>query len=734
MNRLFSILILMLATLPANAASEEDLLRVEQAFTFEAIADDNDIVVRWRAEPGYYLYKKRFGFKNLNDSVRLGAPVYTEGEIHEDQFFGKSEIYRGDFEVRIPYTRIPGSENTVDLELKLQGCADIGLCYPPQTWTASVALPVESETAAGANLLAAIKDGNDVTSGDFLPVDQAFSFTATPINNGWVELGWQIAVGYYLYRDHLGFVATGSGQTVGEPVLPDGKKNHDEYFGDVEVYYDELILRLPVQSMSGSLDLTVNYQGCAEDGICYPPTAKSVTLDLTTAGIAQSGLSGPGSSVAVSEEDRLAGLISRGSLAWVVAAFFGFGVLLAFTPCVLPMVPILSSILVGHGEKIGTGRALSLSLAYVIAMSLTYTVAGVAAALLGQNLQAAFQHPAILISFSAVFVVLSLSMFGLYELQIPASLQTRLTLSSQKQKGGTLLGAGIMGLLSALIVGPCVAAPLTAALIVIGQTGDAVRGGLALFALSLGMGAPLIAFGTSAGRLLPKAGPWMNAIKAGFGILLLGVAVWMLERIIAPAMTLALWAALLIGSGVFMGAMTSLGNNPPASRKLAKATGLLAVVYGVILLLGAASGGSDPLRPLAGGLLGGEQQPGLSFKRIKTTEDLDRELKLASADGRLAMLDFYADWCISCKEMERSTFHDQAVLNALDGAVLLQADVTANDSADQALLERFGIFGPPTIAFFDLQGFEMRGFRQVGYASADEFAELVNRANQAAGL
>ena len=725
MTRFLSILILVLTALPANAASDEDLLRVEQAFTFDVLADDNDIIVKWRAEPGYYLYKKRFGFGSLDDSVRLGEPGYPEGEIHEDEFFGKSEIYREDFEVRIPYTRDPGSGNTAKLELKLQGCADIGLCYPPQTWTASVDLPAESEAATGPNLLEALKNRNDVGSDEFLPVDQAFSFTATTINSGWVELGWQIAIGYYLYRDHLGFEATGPGQTVGEPVLPDGKKKHDEYFGDSEVYYDELILRLPVQSSSGSLDLKVSYQGCAEDGICYPPTTKSVSLDLTTSGVASSGSRGSG---AISEEDRLASLISGGSLAWVMAAFFGFGILLAFTPCVLPMVPILSSIIVGHGEKITTTRALSLSLAYVIAMSLTYTVAGVAAALLGQNLQAAFQHPAILISFSAVFVALSMSMFGFYELQIPASWQTRLTSSSQKQKGGTLLGAGVMGLLSALIVGPCVAAPLTAALIVIGQTGDALRGGLALFALSMGMGAPLIAFGASAGRLLPKAGPWMNAVKAGFGVLLLGVAIWMLERIIPPAMTLALWAALLIGTGVFMGAMTSLGDNPPASRKLAKATGLLAVVYGVILLLGAASGGSDPLRPLAGGLLGGEQQPGLSFKRIKTSADLDRELKLAGTDGRLTMLDFYADWCVSCKEMERSTFHDPAVLDALDGAVLLQADVTANDADDQALLKRFGIFGPPTIAFFDLQGVEMRGYRQVGYASADEFAELVHRA------
>ena len=734
MNRIMTLLALLVLSAGASAFSEEDLLRVEEAFSYSVRAEASDIVFRLRAEPGYYLYKKRFGFKSLDNSVQLGEAQFPEGEIHEDEFFGKSVIYRDEFEVRIPYSRAGTTPGELELQLKLQGCADIGLCYPPQTWPATVTLPSSSGSVAGTNLLNAL--GESTGSGDdqFLPVDEAFSFTATTVNAGWVELGWQIAEGYYLYRDQLAFETTVSGQAVGQPVMPEGQSKHDEYFGDTVVYYRELLLRLPVQSDSGSMDLTVRYQGCAEDGICYPPTVKTVSLDLTTTGVSERGTAGQVSPQPVSEEDRLAGLIRDGSLGWVMAAFFGFGILLAFTPCVLPMVPILSSIIVGQGDRISTARAISLSLAYVLAMSLTYTVAGVAAALLGQNLQAAFQHPAILISFSAVFVALSLSMFGFYELQIPASWQTRLASTSQGQKGGTLVGAGVMGFLSALIVGPCVAAPLTAALIVIGQTGDAIRGGAALFLLSLGMGAPLIAFGASAGRLLPKAGPWMNAVKAAFGILLLGVAIWMLERIIPPAATLVLWAALLVGSGVFMGAMSPLGESASGGRKLGKAVGLLAMVYGVILLVGAASGGSDPLRPLAGGLLGGKHQEALAFKRIKSTADLDRELASASAEGRLTMLDFYADWCVSCKEMERYTFHDPTVLAELEGAVLLQADVTANDDEDQALLKRFGIFGPPTIAFFDTTGAEMRGFRQVGYASADDFSELVGRARKAAGL
>jgi thiol:disulfide interchange protein DsbD len=441
----------------------------------------------------------------------------------------------------------------------------------------------------------------------------------------------------------------------------------------------------------------------------------------------------PAASAPVSEQDRLATLIRDGALPWVVAMFFGFGLLLAFTPCVLPMVPILSSIIVGHGSSMSTRRAFSLSLVFVLAMSLTYTVAGVAAALLGQNLQAAFQHPLILIGFSAVFVVLALAMFDVYELQMPAAIQTRLTETSQKQAGGTLVGAGVMGFLSALIVGPCVAAPLAAALIVIGQSGDAVRGGSALFALSLGMGMPLLAFGASAGKLLPKAGAWMEAVKKFFGLLLLGVAIWMLERIIPPAATLALWGLLLLMSGIFMGALDSLQPGAATGRRLGKGLGLVALLYGVLLLVGAASGGSDPFRPLQG-LIGEQSQTqSLKFTYVKSNSDLDRQLAAAASNGQLAMLDFYADWCVDCKKMERYTFVEPAVIASLEGMVLLKADVTANDDPDKKLLQRFGIFGPPTIAFFGPDGREVRAFRQVGFASAEEFSAHVDRFVEQAG-
>ncbi len=709
-------------------AQEPDLLPPEEAFRFELSAGEEAVRLDMDVADGYYLYRKRFAFESLTPGVTLGEPVFPDGEIHEDEFFGEMEIYRHRFVISVPYSRTDAAPASLELQVRLQGCADIGLCYPPQKWSRSAELPRQS-TAAGTNLLSLL--GQDtVGEDDFLPPDEAFRFTAEAVNRGWVELNWQIADGYYLYRHRLGFEATGENQSVGEPVIPAGERKSDEFFGEVEVYYRELAVRLPVDVADGdTLTLDVGYQGCAEDGICYPPTTKTVALDMSGAAAVGAGSLGdpPPASGPVSEQDRLATLIRDGALPWVAAMFFGFGILLAFTPCVLPMVPILSSIIVGQGTRLSVGRAFSLSLVFVLAMSLTYTVAGVVVALLGQNLQAAFQHPLILAGFSAIFVVLALAMFGVYELQMPNAIQSRLTAVSQRQQGGTMIGAGIMGVLSALIVGPCVAAPLAAALIVIGQSGDAVRGGIALFALSLGMGTPLLAFGASAGKLLPKAGPWMEAVKKGFGVLLLGVAIWMIERIVPPAVTLVLWALLLFMTGVFMGALETIPSGAAAGRRWGKGLGLAAMFYGALLIIGAASGGTDPLRPLAG--LGGSPttQAKAEFRMVKTVADLESAVAAAAADGRTAMLDFYADWCVDCKKMERYTFNQPPVLEAFDGMVLLKADVTANDDEDQALLKHFGIFGPPTIAFFGTDAEEDRAFRQVGFSPADQFSEHVRR-------
>jgi thiol:disulfide interchange protein DsbD len=396
------------------------------------------------------------------------------------------------------------------------------------------------------------------------------------------------------------------------------------------------------------------------------------------------------------------------------------------------MIPILSGIIAGHGDQITTRKAFVLSLVYVLAMAITYTVAGVLAGLFGENLQAYFQNPWILSSFALVFVLLALSMFGFYDLQLPSSLQSRLTEVSNKQQGGSLFGVAIMGFLSALIVGPCVAPPLAGALIYIGQTGDALLGGLALFALSMGMGAPLIAIGTSAGKLLPRAGSWMDAVKAVFGVALLGVAIVMLERIIPAEVAMLLWGMLLIISAVYMGALRTLQIEASGWQKLWKGLGVVFLVYGALMLVGAAAGGKDTLQPLRGLAIAGgsgSAHQELVFKRIKSLQDLQQEVASASAAGKTVMLDFYADWCVSCKEMEKYTFTDAGVIAALANTVLLQADVTANDDTDQALLQgHFGLPGPPAIIFYGADGKERKAYRVVGFKPAKAFAEHVQQA------
>jgi thiol:disulfide interchange protein DsbD len=567
----------------------------------------------------------------------------------------------------------------------------------------------------------------------FLPVDQAFVLTALPDGGDRVLLDWQVAPGYYLYRHRVSAKTSTPGFTLGEVAMPDGKKKTDEFFGDVEVYYDVLTATVPVTRADGvsSFELEVSYQGCADAGLCYPPVTKKIALEMPPPGTAS-----PRDAAApmVSEQDRLSSLISGGSLLVVMASFFGFGLLLAFTPCVLPMIPILSGIIAGQGEAATPRRSFLLSLVYVLGMALTYTAAGAAFAAAGQQAQAFFQQPWIIIAFAALFVILALAMFGLFDLKIPAALETRLASVSGRQKSGSFIGTAIMGALSALVVTACVAPPMVAALAVIGQTGDVLRGSLALFAMGMGMGAPLLLVGVAGGRFLPHAGPWMTTVKALFGVLFLAVAVWMLERVLPGSLTLALWALLVLVAGYYFGGFgrpTPAAGAPPL---VAKGFGLAAVVWGIIMLIGAAAGGHDPLQPLRGVALpglGGPASSGaeksLPFRMIASVEDLDRELAAAKAASQPVMLDFYADWCVSCKEMEKYTFSVPGVQSDLAGFVLLKADVTANSEADQALFRRFGVYGPPTTAFFNAAGRECRPFRLVGFVAADDFRSHLAR-------
>lgn len=561
---------------------------------------------------------------------------------------------------------------------------------------------------------------------EFLHPDVAFTFRAYANDGeGTVTAEWVLADGYYLYREQFEFeVVDAAGVTLGEARFPEGEIHTDEFFGEQEVYYQQVSIEIPVSGNAGeTFTLRARYQGCADAGLCYPPIFKTAQVEVPGGNAA--AVASDAANTNLSEQDQLAELIRTGNIGWVILAFIGFGLLLTFTPCVLPMIPILSSIIVGQ-ENITPKKAFVLSLVYVLAMALTYTVAGVLAGLFGANLQAMFQNPYVLITFATVFVLLALSMFGFYDLQVPASLQAKLANISNNQKGGTLAGVAIMGFLSALIVGPCVAAPLAGALIVIGQSGDPVRGGLALFALSMGMGIPLLLVGTGAGRFVPKAGGWMNAVKGVFGVLLLAVALYLLERVLPGEITVALWALLAIASAVYMGAFAVSSSG---WQKLWKGLGLALFVWGVALLIGLASGRADLFTPLKGFTGGGAtvEEEHLPFKRIKSVEDLEREVANAAKMQKPVMLDFYADWCISCKEMERYTFTDPAVRQALGDFVLLQADVTANDAEDQALLAKFGLYGPPGIIFFDRDGVELPNLRVIGYKPAAEFAPHVQR-------
>jgi len=573
---------------------------------------------------------------------------------------------------------------------------------------------------------------------EFLPPDQAFSFSGEVTGPNTLHLRWVIANGYYLYKGKIKTATESQVVQLGTPDLPQGDEKTDEYFGTQQVYHRELEADVPFSRASpaaANFDAKVTYQGCADAGLCYPPITKTLNLSVpavegSAANGASSASTGAGSGGVISEQDRLAKLIQSGNLLLVLATFFGFGLLLSLTPCVLPMVPILSGIIAGHGNNVTTRKAFSLSLAYVLGMAVTYTVAGAAFAAAGQQAQAIFQQTWIIVLFAALFVALALAMFGLYELQVPAAIQTRLAGLSNQQRAGSYVGTAIMGALSALIVTTCVAPPLVATFVVIGQAGDIVRGALALFALSIGMGTPLLIVGASAGKLLPKAGAWMDTVKRFFGVLFLGVALYMIQRILPGPAALAAWGVLLLVAVFVLGAFK--GSQPVSGvRWLGRGLSAAAVLWGVLMLVGAAGGNSDPFQPLKG--IGGARtavasDSGLEFKLVRSVADLDRELAAAKAAGRPAVLDFSADWCVSCKEMEKYTFPNPKVKAVLTPLWLLRADVTANTPDDQALLKRFGIFGPPTIAFFGPDGIERQNFRLVGYVNAEKFTDHVAQA------
>jgi len=715
------------------AYANEELLPGDEAFRFKAQLVNDEIHLNWDIAKGYYLYKEKIKIAS-EQSEELGVIKMPEAQVIDDEFFGKIGTYRNATSAIIPI--LDGKSQSVILNVSYQGCADIGVCYPPIS--KNVALNIASLRPQNImqEALSMLKDASksakslvsdEEITGEPLPPEQAFKFSVDALDSTNLIAKWEIADGYYLYHDK--FSIDMQGADFGDIQFPSGKMKDDPIFGKVETHRKLVELQIPILNVKAdSVEFQAAWQGCWDQGVCYPPQKFSGKVKLPALSAVKqttTASSTPNTSTELSETDQIAALLQQDNILWVLASFFGFGLLLSFTPCVFPMIPILSGIIVGQKEEVSTSRALIMSIVFVLAMSAAYSGAGVLAGYFGENLQVAFQTPWVLALFSAVFVALAFSLFGYFDIQLPMSLQNKISSLSNSQKGGNLIGVAIMGFLSALIVGPCVAPPLAGALIYIGQTGDAVLGGLSLFVMSLGMGAPLIAVGAGVSKL-PRAGGWMDKVKYVFGILMLAVAIYLIDRVISDMVSLILWASLLTIAPIAMGALNSQDGSSTPWQRIFKAIGLIIMGYGFLIWLLVARGGGDMLAPLSGWNMGSSnsaaqvQETKIVFEKIKTSAELDTVLANAKKNNQIVMFDFYADWCVSCIEMEKFTFSDADVVKATSSFVNIKADVTKNDEFDKELMSRFGIIGPPALLFFK-DGVEVKVKRVVGFMKSGKF-------------
>ena len=560
------------------------------------------------------------------------------------------------------------------------------------------------------------------SANSFVPVDQAFPFNYYQ-QDGKVLIDWQVKEGYYLYQHSLDF--TGKNLAIGPVEMENGQPYQDEVFGEVSIYTQPLFVQVPLQSYQDGSQLIVKYQGCAKAGFCYPPEIRVIDIEPFTpsADVANTAnastkteVSTQPTSAPITEERSAAPVSKEAGLAeqlgdswWTPLLFLALGVGLAFTPCVLPMYPILTGIVLGGG-KLSQGRALMLSFIYVQGMALTYTLLGLVVASAGMQFQAAMQHPYVLIGLSVLFVALALSMFGVYNLQLPSSVQTWLNNQSNKQQGGNTLGVFAMGAISGLVCSPCTTAPLSGALLYVAQSGDLFTGGIALYALAMGMGIPLMLVAVFGNKLLPKAGSWMDKVKIVFGFILLAAPIFLLERILPELWATVLWSAL---GFVAFGWLYHSKNSLPFG-------GWKQSAVGIIAMLGLFAS-AQPALNYWFAEKSVEQTAQIEFARINTVEELEIQLIEAKKLGKPVMLDFYADWCVACKEFEKYTFHQADVENKLSGFVLLQADVTKNLPQDIELLKQMQVLGLPTIEFWDGKGNHVPNARVTGFMNAETF-------------
>ncbi len=710
------------------AINQDELLDVDEAFAPEVLEVNYDNVkLRFKIADKYYLYKHAFKFPNKDSEVQFGEAQIPEGKKKEDEFFGEVESYYKQVDITIPYTN-DDQKRIAQFTFKYQGCAEIGVCYPPETRTVELTFPVEQASVLHANnnpLLGnntggfALGSDNDIDQwqgqmDSILPEDLAFKVETIAMDANKLSTRFTISDNVYLYKDKVKLTSLTDGIEIKNFIFPAAQIKDDPKFGNVEVFFGLVEIDVEIDRKQGSgkqLELQVDFLGCVDEGICYPPSTRTILVDLPEMSESNMDISDNGTNA----ENQLSeqGVIQKDleeNVWWkTILKFFGFGLLLALTPCIFPMIPILSGLIMGQG-KITRSRSFMLSLVYVLAMALAYTAAGVIAGLLGANIQAELQKPWIIITFSMVFVALAMSMFGYYELQFPSSWQKKLSNISNKQKSGSYIGVGIMGFLSAIIVGPCVAPPLAGAVLYISNTGDPIVGGFALFAMSMGMGIPLLLIGASAGKWIPQSGGWMNVVKSFFGIALLAMAIWFLSRIIPGPATLALFGALALLSSVFW-YRYALNNGVKG-----KMIGLFLVFkialigIGVVQIMGAIRGNTDFMQPLT--------KIETHYTLIKSYSDLQQAM--AETD-KIVLLDFYADWCVECKRMEAVTYSKVTVHKELERFLVLKADVTDQDDIDKALMKKFKIVGPPATLFFDKDDKLIPRYSFFGFKNEQDF-------------